>query len=352
MESFNKNVTDAATKLSKEATEFAEKYELEKKVEGAKKSAEEFAKEHELDVKAKEAKDKAEGFSKEHELEKKFEEVKGSAETFVKEHELDIKMNEAKRSADGFAKEHNLDVKYEEAKNQVEGTISDVKSGVDAGAAIAEEEKIMKNEEEKSVNIEGSSNNIEEKETTPTQTTEKEDHPGDVTLEALMKEVNAIAHKIEVETIHLTEREDVQKVLTPLMAKLTIAKSKFIAMTQKNKGKGEDEGKDDRNEDESGVEIELGKEDEAEVVVENNDDGSASKAEKEKPRRSKLPSEFAQEEMMYRAKKAVKNALENAEAAVIKTADKFGIHFFDEKNEDATEIKTEDKDDKAVVDSV
>jgi hypothetical protein len=104
-------------------------------------------------------------------------------------------------------------------------------------------------EEEKSDNNEGSSNN-EEEETTPatttttatttkeeeeeeeeTETAEKGDYPGDVTLDAPKNQVNAIARKIEVETRNLTEKEEVQKVLTPLMAKLAIAKSKFIAMT-------------------------------------------------------------------------------------------------------------------------
>jgi len=340
MEAFNKSVTGAATKLSKEATMFVEKHDLEKKVEEVKKSAEEFAKEHDLDIKAMEAKDKAEEFSKEHELGKKFEDAKGSAEIFVKEHELDVKMNDAKISAEGFAKEHNLDVKYEGTKKQVEETVSDLKSGVDAGISIAEDEKILKDKEEKSDNTKGSNSNIEEQQTTKTK---KENYPGDVTLEVLKKEINAIAEKIEVETKNLTEREDVQKVLTPLMAKLTIAKAKFIAMTQKNNDKGE-------GEDVLGVEIELGKEDEAEVVVENNDN-STSKAEKEKPRKSKLPSEFAEEDMMNRAKKAVKNALENAETVIKKAATKFGINIFD-NNENATESKIEEKDDKAVVESL
>ena len=373
MGTFNKSITEAATKLSKGVTEFAAKNEIEKKVEEAKKEAADFATRNEFDKKVQDAKEKAENFSRDNKLEKKFEEVKGSAETFVQQHELDVKMNEAKISVEEQAKKHNLDVKYVEVKQHVDETVLGTKSGVEDGVAAATEE------EEKSDNNEGSSNNEEEETTTATTTTkeeeeeeeeeetaEKGDYPGDVTLNALKNQVNAIAKKIEVETKNLTEKEEVQKVLTLLMAKLAIAKSKFIAMTQRTKDKGDE---DDIVEDELGVEVELGKESQAEVVVENNNNDendsvpttSSSSAtpkstenDDEEPKQSKLPSVFVEEERMVRAKKAVKNALENAEIVVKKAADRFGIRVFDHDNTKETtmeeiEIETSNDDDEAVV---
>ena len=377
MGTFNKNVTEAATKLSKGVTEFAAKNEIEKKVEDAKKEAADFATRNEFDRKVQDAKEKAEKFSRDNELEKKLEEVKGSAETFVKQHELDVKMNEAKISVEEQAKKHNLDVKYVEVKQHVDETVLGVKSGVEVGVAAATEE------EEKSDNNEGSSNNEEgetrtatatmkeeeeeeEQEQEETETAEKGDHPGDVTFDALKNQVNAIAKKIEVETKNLTEKEEVQKVLTLLMAKLAIAKSKFIAMTQKSKDKGDE---DDIVEDELGVEVELGKESQAEVVVENNNNDEndsvpttsfssatpkSTEKDDEEPRQSKLPSVFVEEERMVRAKKAVKNALENAEIVVKKAADRFGIRVFDHDNTKETtieeiKIETSNDDDEAVV---
>jgi hypothetical protein len=58
--------------------------------------------------------------------------------------------------------------------------------------------------------------------------------------------------------------------------------------------------------------------------------------------------------MMVRAKKAVKNALENAEIAVKKAADRFGIHLFDhddtkETTIEETKIETNNDGDEAVV---
>ncbi|MGK3762137.1 MAG: hypothetical protein ACI8RD_014455 [Bacillariaceae sp.] len=115
-------------------------------------------------------------------------------------------------------------------------------------------------------------------------------------LDALKNQVNAIAKTIEAETKKLTEKEEVQKVLTPL---------KSIAMTQK-KSK-EEGGEDDKEEDELGVEVGLGKESQAEVVVENNNNDEddsvptssrttpkGTEKDDEEPKKSKLPSEFAE----------------------------------------------------------
>merc|ERR1712204_145782 len=122
-------------------------------------------------------------------------------------------------------------------------------------------------------------------------TTKKEDYPGDATMEVL-------------------------KILVPLIAKLSIAKSKFIAMTQKNTEKGED------NEDEREVEVEQEKEVEAKAEIEENSDSVPNTEGKEDDK-----SKRDERKKARRAK--VKKALENAEAAVKNAADKFGIKVFD-----------------------
>merc|ERR1712048_1325301 len=82
------------------------------------------------------------------------------------------------------------------------------------------------------------------------------------------KEVESISHRIETETKNLAEKEEVQKVLTPLMAKLAVAKKKFVSMTQKKKNKKNKDGDDEDERDEQGVEVELGKEEDAKTVSE------------------------------------------------------------------------------------
>jgi len=191
---------------------------LGKKLEDVKKSAEEFAKEKGLDVKAKEAKEKAVDFAKE----------KG----------LDVKAKEAKEKAVEFAKKNELDKKYEQVREYLKRAFQPTeKTNDDKGIASDTKE-------------------IKEKEISA----EKEGYPGDVTYEAIVKEIDIIANKIVDETQNLIEKEEVQKVLAFLMAKLAELKSKFDAMTQRKNEKG-------YKEYEEGVEVELGKENEAKVVV-------------------------------------------------------------------------------------
>jgi len=194
--------------------------------------------------------------------------------------------------------------------------------------------------EDEKINIENSDNtkgssNIEEEDTTTTMegkeiTTKKEDYPGDATMEVLKKEMDVIAQKIEAGTKNITEKEEVQKILVPLIAKLSIAKSKFIAMTQKNTEKGED------NEDEREVEVEQEKEVEAKAEIEENSDSVPNTEGKEDDK-----SKRDERKKARRAK--VKKALENAEAAVKNAADKFGIKVFDNEGE-AVETKNDTND--------
>lgn len=405
METLDKNVTDAATEISNDATEFSAKNELGKKLEEAKKSAEEFAKEKGLDVKAKEAKEKAMDFAKKNELDKKYDQVKESVETFVKEHGLDVKsddktierkertteeesypgdvtMEALKKEIDTIARKIESETKNLMEKEEVQKVLTllmaklailkskfiaiiqkrknkgsekeceeelgiEVELGKEGEADVAVVEKALDDAEAtvekiaerfgihlKSEVEEGkiiSNNNavevtamtIKEKETV----TENEGYPGDATMDALKKEVDTIAQKVEVETKNLMEKEEVQKVLTGLMAKLSIAKSKFIAMTQKKKG----EDNKAEEEEELGLEVELGKEQQVRgTVVEESSNSVPSTddeaKEEEEPKRLKL-------------KRAVKKALENAEAAVKKAADKFGIQGIDQD-----ETKTENND--------
>merc|ERR1711865_1267758 len=297
------------------------------------------------------------------ELDKKFEEVKVSAETFVKEKELDVKMEDAKKSVEEFAKENQL--------------FSDVKSGVEEGKIAAEkemtavkDEKEEEKEKEKLINKEENKEEKTEDDITErksdteseaeaaetgtgastddaTEETKKE-YPGDITLEHLKNEVESIAHKLETSTRNLVEREEVQKVLTPLMAKLAVAKAKFVDMSEKRKKKSK--SGDDEKGGEEGVEVELGKEnnveetEEAATTEDDKDRSSATTPTGDNESKEKLPSQFAEEEMLSRAKKAVKTALEKAEAIVKKTADKFGIHVFNNTEDGSVELKLDDTD--------
>jgi hypothetical protein len=193
----------------------------------------------------------------------------------------------------------------------------------------------------------GASTDDATEETTEDDTTKKE-YPGDITLEHLKNEVESIAHKIETSTRNLVEREEVQKVLTPLMAKLAVAKAKFVEMSEKRKKKSK--GGDDEEGGEEGVEVELGKEnnveetEEAAATEDDKDRSSATTPTGDDESKEKLPSQFAEEEMLSRAKKAVKAALEKAEAIVKKTADKFGIHVFNNTEDGSVELKLDDTD--------
>merc|ERR1711865_496142 len=238
---------------------------------------------------------------------------------------------DAKKSVEEFAKENQL--------------FSDVKSGVEEGKIAAEKEmtavKDKKEEEKEKEKL------INKEENTEDDTTKKE-YPGDITLEHLKNEVESIAHKIETSTRNLVEREEVQKVLTPLMAKLAVAKAKFVEMSEKRKKKSK--GGDDEEGGEEGVEVELGKEnnveetEEAAATEDDKDRSSATTPTGDDESKEKLPSQFAEEEMLSRAKKAVKTALEKAEAIVKKTADKFGIHVFNNTEDGSVELKLDDTD--------
>jgi len=257
-----------------------------------------------------------------------------------------------KKTSDDKEDEDEVGVEVELGKED-QADVVVVKKSIENAESIVEKiadkfgilfKSVVEAAEDEKINIENSDNtkgssNIEEEDTTTTMegkeiTTKKEDYPGDATMEVLKKEMDVIAQKIEAGTKNITEKEEVQKILVPLIAKLSIAKSKFIAMTQKNTEKGED------NEDEREVEVEQEKEVEAKAEIEENSDSVPNTEGKEDDK-----SKRDERKKARRAK--VKKALENAEAAVKNAADKFGIKVFDNEGE-AVETKN-DSNDKSVV---
>merc|ERR1719232_1354049 len=90
--------------------------------------------------------------------------------------------------------------------------------------------------------------------------------PIHMSMEVLKKNIDVITHKIEAETKNIKEKDEVQKILTAMMTKLSIAKSKFIAMTHHGKATEGDNKKD------LGHEVEPGKESQVKEAVEENKD--------------------------------------------------------------------------------
>merc|ERR1711982_120437 len=112
---------------------------------------------------------------------KKLEDVKKSAEVFAKEKGLDVEANEAKEKAVEFAKKNELDKKYEQVREYLKRAFQPTeKTNDDKGIASDTKE-------------------IKEKEISA----EKEGYPGDVTYEAIVKEIDIIANKIVDETQNL-----------------------------------------------------------------------------------------------------------------------------------------------------
>merc|ERR1712161_82259 len=122
----------------------------------------------------------------------------------------------------------------------------------------------------------------------------------------------------------ITDREDVQKVLVPLMAKLACAKNKFLSMSSKNKNKIEEE------------------EGEGTAATEKKEDDATPAEEQDR----KLPSEFAANDLKFRAEKAAKQAFENAERIAKKVAIKVGIiKVADDTKEEGIEVTLEGETD-------
>jgi len=401
MEAFSKNLAGFGSKVKEQATEFAEKHELEKMAVEAKAKGDEFVKEHSLDEKAQAAKTKVECFAKDHKLDVKATEATAKVEAFVKEHDLEAKAATLVKSAEnalgfntnegavypaviqalGFklvdkddtstkaeseeagvgiggkvggdskgtddvaANRKSFAAKYApRISNIQEGSIADtlmkaksklfgvaaVGTGVATGAALAASGKEKGNDD------------VVKKEDTKDDTPEKSDEafdkvmkeanepysgPGDVSIEVLKEDAKRISAEMQEHAEKITDREDVQKVLVPLMAKLACAKNKFLSMSSKNTNKIEEE------------------EGEGTSATEKKEDDATPAEEKEEQDR-KLPSEFAANDLKFRAEKAAKQAFENAERIAKKVAIKVGIiKVADDTKEEGIEVTLEGETD-------
>jgi len=401
MEAFSKNLAGLGSKVKDQATEFAEKHELEKMAVEAKAKGDEFVKEHSLDEKAQAAKTKVECFAKEHKLDVKATEATAKVEAFVKEHDLEAKAATLVKSAEnalgfntnevavypvviqalGFklvdkndtstkaeseeaavgiggksggdsegtddvaAKRKSFAAKYAPRLSNIqEGSIADtlmkakskvfgvaaVGTGVATGAALAASGKekgnddVVKKEDTKDDTLEKSDEAFDK---VMKEANEPYSGPGDVSIEVLKEDAKRISAEMQEHAEKITDREDVQKVLVPLMAKLACAKNKFLSMSSKNKNKIEEE------------------EGEGTAATEKKEDDATPAEEKEEQDR-KLPSEFAANDLKFRAEKAAKQAFENAERIAKKVAIKVGIiKVADDTKEEGIEVTLEGETD-------
>merc|ERR1712238_447766 len=142
--------------------------------------------------------------------------------------------------------------------------------------------------------------------------------PGDVTMEALKEDAKRISAEMQEHAEKITDREDVQKVLVPLMAKLACAKNKNKIKEEEGEGTAATEKKED----------------------------DATPAEEKEEQDRKLPSEFAANDLKFRAEKAAKQAFENAERIAKKVAIKVGIiKVADDTKEEGIEVTLEGETD-------
>lgn len=355
MDAFKKNLTSLGSKVKEQAEEVVTRYSLDEKATAAKAQ---------LEIKAAEAQVAASKFAKDHELDVKAESAKKQADEFIKEKKLDVKAADAKKEVDGFMKEHKLDEKanslilsaetalgmnknknsvYPEVIQELEFKLVD---GKESGKAAATED--VTTEERKSFVLkyapslsnvqEGSiahtllkakskvfggaaigaagAASSEKDKTNDEETDAKFDEvmkeanesysgSGDITMEELKKDANDISAEMEASADKIIVKEEAQKALLPLMAKLVLAKNKFLSMASKNKDKKEIEGE--------------GEKEEGTTTVTKEDDAAPSEE------KGKLPSEYAMKDFKFRAEKAAKEAFENAERIAKDVATKVGI---------------------------
>ncbi|OEU21797.1 hypothetical protein FRACYDRAFT_231943 [Fragilariopsis cylindrus CCMP1102] len=341
------------------ASKFAKDHELDVKAESAKKQADEFIKEKKLDVKAADAKKEVGGFMKEHKLDEKANSLILSAETALGLNknknsvypeviqELEFKLVDGKGSGKVSDSEATADVTTEEKKSFVskyapslpnvqEGSIAytllKTKSKVFGGAAIgagaaagvaagaASSEKDKTNDEETDAKFDE----------VMKEANESYSGSGNITMEELKNDANDISAEMEASADKITVKEEAQKALLPLMAKLVLAKNKFLSMASKNKDKKEIEGEGEKEEGTTTV----------------TKEGDAAPSEE----KGKLPSEYAMKDFKFRAEKAAKEAFENAERIAKDVATKVGIikvaaseDTKEETEEEGIEVKLEEE---------
>ena len=370
MNALKKNIANLGSKVKAQATDITKQYELDAKAEIARNKAEAFVQQHELDAKAEIARNKAEAFVQQHELDTKAEIARNKAEAFAHQHNLDTKAEQAKNKLQEVAKDlgliteesavypeviqgldfkiigkNNTDTEAKAEETDVSGTVaastsaSVIASASASSTASHDEKKSFASKYAPSLSEvqEGSivdtllkakakvfggvaigagvaaggaaaENAKEDGDDTGFDEVMKDANelytgPGDVTVEELKKHAEEISSEMEESVKNATDSEEAQKVLVPLMAKLTLAKNKFIEMTSKKD--------DDEKEIEAQRVNETG-------TTETKKDDTASEE-------TKLPSEYAADDLKFRAEKAAKMAFENAEKTAINVAAKVGI---------------------------
>jgi len=136
--------------------------------------------------------------------------------------------------------------------------------------------------------------------------------PGDIAFEAMQKDVDDLASKIET-TARSTNKEEVQKLMVPLLSNLKKSQDRFAAMIEAQKKRQ--------------AEKKAGKAEAAAAATDADDDAAAA-PESSEEKNKKL------KKLLNSAENATKRAFENAEKVARQAARKAGI-LDDEKDAEA-----------------
>ena len=135
--------------------------------------------------------------------------------------------------------------------------------------------------------------------------------PGDIAFEAMQKNVDDLASEIESTARNTTNKEEVQKLMVPLLSNLKKSQDRFAAMIEAQKKKQAEK-----------------KAEKAEAAAAANDADGAAAAESSEEKNKKLKN------LLSSAENATKRAFENAEKVARQAARKAGI-LDDEKDAEA-----------------
>lgn len=149
--------------------------------------------------------------------------------------------------------------------------------------------------------------------------------PGDVVFEVMQKQVDDLASELETTATNIANKEEVQKRMVPLLAKLKSSQDKFAAMIEARKMKKEQK------------EAEAAAAESAEA----SSDGAVESSSDDKNKLKNLLSsaESATKKALTNAEAATKKAFENAEKVARQAARKAGI-LDDEAPKEAPEEAT------------
>ncbi len=282
MNSITKNLAELGTKIQTGAAEFAEKHELEKKVQPIKQKAEELtAKAGEAIANATKGKEKP----------------TGTAEA-TGEESADLFTNEPRTAEDS----------EEPKKRNMRDSITEIASRIKPGFAKIEEGSIGDILLKAKAKVFGADSDEAKAAGASTAIV-----VGNESYDDVKSDVESIASELEDTGKDVSNKEKVQKLLVPLLAKLKVAQDKFTAMIEARKKKKE----------EATESAEAGEGTEGATKPKNN--------------------------LLNSAETAVKKAFENAEKIARDVAKKAGI--FDKK-EEATSTDAEAPDAEATTTDV